>query len=101
MPFAGELTPFAETILLNFSLGHCHSQSRSNRLLELVFNAFRNEFISAKLWLLAATPFNTKSLCMKKLSAAWLILPASFLLIFHLTSFSQNIGIGTTTPKAR
>ena len=38
---------------------------------------------------------------MKKYSVVLAILFASFFLLFHLNAYSQNVGIGTTLPKAR
>ena len=59
------------------------------------------DLIRLLLWLIAPIPFIIKSFCMKKHSADWLILSAIFLLLFHVSSYSQNIGIGTNDPKAR
>jgi len=59
-------------------------------------NLFRQE-----LWLLATTPFLMKSFCMKKYSVAWSILTACLFLLFQFSAYSQNIGIGTSNPKAR
>jgi hypothetical protein len=60
-----------------------------------------NEFISTTTLAISDNSILNEIICMKKYSVAWLIISVSFLLLFQFSSYSQNIGIGTTNPKAR